>query len=81
MNIPICISTQCPDNVNIPFFVNSVNMDIEDEVEETFYIFSHLGCYERLWDYEGKKGDTFVVIKLLTKYKSFFDKKRIGKIK
>ena len=78
MNIPRCMSTQHPDNVNIPFFVNSADMDNEDEVEEAFYVFSHLGCDEQMWDYEGKEGDAFVVKKLLTKYKSFFNKKRIG---
>ena len=79
MNIPKCMSTQHPDNVNIPFFANSPDMDNEDEVEEAFYAYSHLGCDEQMWDYEGKEGDAFVVKKLLTRYKNFFDRKRLGK--
>jgi phosphoenolpyruvate carboxylase len=78
MNIPKCMSTQHPDNVNIPFFANSPDMDNEDEVEEAFYAYSHLGCDEQMWDYEGKEGDAFVVKKLLTRYKNFFDKNRLG---
>ncbi|MEJ2295768.1 MAG: phosphoenolpyruvate carboxylase, partial [Candidatus Lokiarchaeota archaeon] len=78
MKIPKCMSTQHPDNVNIPFFANSPDMDNEDEVEEAFYAFSHLGCDEQMWDYEGKEGDAFVVKKLLTRYKNFFEKKRLG---
>jgi phosphoenolpyruvate carboxylase len=78
MNIPKCMSTQHPDNVNIPFFANSPDMDNEDEVEEAFYAYSHLGCDEQMWDYEGKEGDAFVVKKLLTRYKNFFDENRLG---
>ncbi len=79
MKIPKCMSTQHPDNVNPPFFVEDPEFGGEDEIRETYYAFSHLGCDEQMWDCEGKEVDNFVVKKLLTKYASFFRKKRLGK--
>ncbi|MEM0449049.1 MAG: phosphoenolpyruvate carboxylase [Methanomassiliicoccales archaeon] len=73
------MSTQHPDNVNPPFFAESPEMGGEDEVQEAYYVFSHLGCEEQMWDCEGKEVDDFVVKKLLTNYPNFFQSKRLGK--
>jgi len=73
------MSTQHPDNVNPPFFAASTELGGEDEVQEAYYIFSHLGCEEQMWDCEGKEIDNYVVKKLLTRHESFFREKRIGK--
>jgi len=79
MKIPKCMSTQHPDNVNSPFFSESTELGGEDELQEAYYAFSHLGCDEQMWDCEGKEVDNFVVKKLLTRYESFFKEKRLGR--
>ncbi|MBC7096909.1 MAG: phosphoenolpyruvate carboxylase, partial [Methanobacteriales archaeon] len=48
--IPRCMSTQHPDNVNPPFFASSPLLSGEDEIKEAYYVFSHLGCDEQMWD-------------------------------
>jgi phosphoenolpyruvate carboxylase len=76
--IPKTMSTQHPDNVSMPFFaVNSV-MSGEDEIQEAFYAYSHLGIQEQMWDVEGKEVDPYVVKKLLSKYESYFRKHLLG---
>jgi phosphoenolpyruvate carboxylase len=77
--IPRCMSTQHPDNVINPFFSENSEIGGEDEIEEAYYVFSHLGCDEQMWDFEGKEVDNYVVKKLLTKYEDFFKEKIIGK--
>jgi phosphoenolpyruvate carboxylase len=77
--IPKCMSTQHPDNVHPPFFAENTELGGEDEIQEAYYAFSHLGCDEQMWDCEGKEVDNFVVKKLLTKYESFFREKRVGR--
>lgn len=79
MKIPRVMSTQHPDNVSIPFFAEHMDMSGEDEIQEAYYAFSHLGCDEQMWDSEGKEVDDFVVKKLLTRYPEFFKKKILGK--
>ncbi len=79
INIPRCMSTQHPDNVNAPFFAENAALGGEEEVQEAYYAFSHLGCDEQMWDCEGKEVDNYVVMKLLTKFKSFFTEKQLGK--
>lgn len=79
IKIPRVMSTQHPDNVLLPFFAESQDMSGDDEVQEAYYAFSHLGCDEQMWDCEGKEVDNFVVRKLLTKYEQFFQKNVIGK--
>ncbi len=78
MKIPRVMSTQHPDNVQLPFFAESQDMSGEDEIQEAYYAFSHLGCDEQMWDCEGKEVDDFVVRKLLTKYEHFFKQSRLG---
>jgi len=73
------MSTQHPDNVHLPFFAESPDLGGEDEIQEAFYAYSHLGCDEQMWDAEGKEVDGFVVKKLLTKYPDFFTETRLGK--
>lgn len=79
MKIPRVMSTQHPDNVLLPFFAESQNMSGDDEIQEAYYAFSHLGCDEQMWDCEGKEVDDFVVRKLLTKYEHFFKQSKLGK--
>jgi phosphoenolpyruvate carboxylase len=76
--IPRAMSTQHPDNVTMPFFVNREYFDGEDEIREAYYVFSHLGCDEQMWDCEGKEVDEFVVKKLLTYYPDFFSAHKLG---
>ncbi len=77
--VPRCMSTQHPDNVTIPFFAEDSELGGEDEIQEAYYVFSHLGCKEQMWDCEGKEVDNFVVKKLLTKYGDFFRENKLGK--
>ncbi|MFH1065573.1 MAG: phosphoenolpyruvate carboxylase [Nanoarchaeota archaeon] len=81
VKIPRCMSTQHPDNVNSPFFAESSELGGEDEIQEAFYVFSHLGCDEQMWDCEGKEVDNYVVKKLLTRYEQFFRTNRLGRDK
>ena len=76
--IPRCMSTQHPDNVAMPFFAQSAPLTAEDEVREAYYAYSHLGCDEQMWDFEGKEVDGHVVEKLLSTYESFFAEHPIG---
>ncbi|WP_460008178.1 phosphoenolpyruvate carboxylase [Methanogenium cariaci] len=78
-DIPKCMSTQHPDNVHLPFFAANSQLGGEDEVQEAYYIYSHLGCREQMWDCEGKEVDNFVVKKLLSKYGTYFSEKQLGK--
>lgn len=77
--IPRCMSTQHPDNVTVPFFSSGPELSGEDEVQEAYYAFSHLGCDEQMWDVEGKEVDSFVVKKLLTRHESYFSQERLGR--
>jgi len=79
VTVPKCMSTQHPDNVHSPFFAQGTVMEGEDEIQEAYYAFSHLGCDEQMWDCEGKETDDFVVKKLLATYGDYFRGQRIGK--
>ena len=72
------MSTQHPDNVKTPFFAEASVLKGEDEVKEAYYVFSHLGCQEQMWDYEGKEVDGFVVKKLLSNYPDYFATHKLG---
>jgi len=76
--VPRCMSTQHPDNVQIPFFADHPVIQGETEIKEAYYAYSHLGCTEQMWDYEGKEVDHFVVKKLFTRYEQFFQRRRLG---
>src|SRR6516225_3337996 len=78
MKIPRCMSTQHPDNVNVPFFSKSPKIGGEDEIKEAYYTYSHLGIDEQMWDVEGKEVDNYVVKKLLTTYESYFRENVLG---
>lgn len=73
-----CMSTQHPDNVNSPFFSDSEVLAGETEIKETYYVFSHLGMMEQMWDCEGKEVDNHVVEKLLSRYPKFFAENKLG---
>jgi len=73
------MSTQHPDNVRQPFFVENSVIAGDDEIKEAFYAFSHLKITEQLWDCEGKEVDNYVVEKLLSKYSDYFSKHSLGK--
>src|SRR2546427_649539 len=76
--IPRCMSTQHPDNRAIRVSAQSAPPTAEDEVREAYYAYSHLGCDEQMWDFEGKEVDGHVVEKLLSTYESFFAEHPIG---
>jgi len=77
--IPCTMSTQHPDNVNVPEWSSSEVIDGNAEVFEAFYAYETLGCQEVMWDSEGKDVDTRVVRKLLEKYWNYFAEHPIGK--
>ncbi len=61
VNIPKTMSTQHPDNVNVPQWCNDQVIDGNAEVHEAFYAYETLGCQEVMWDSEGKDVDTRVL--------------------
>lgn len=77
--IPRTMSTQHPDNANIPFFSNNPVLQGEDEIKEAYYAFSYLGVGEVMWDVEGKETDEFVIRKLVSDYPEFFKSNILGK--
>ncbi len=77
--IPRVMSTQHPDNANIPFFSFGPQLGGEEEVREAYYVYNTLGCDEQMWDHEGKEVDAHVVPKLLSQQSAFFRKKKLGK--
>jgi len=79
LSVPRCMSTQHPDNVNSPFFSDSEVLAGETEIKETYYVYSHLGITEQMWDCEGKEVDSRVVEKLLSRYPKFFSENILGK--
>lgn len=77
--IPRCMSTQHPDNVNPPFLLKIQKWGGEDEIKEAYYIFSHLGCDEQMWDSEGKEVDNFDVKNFYRNMKIFFKERILGR--
>ena len=76
--VPRTMSTQHPDNVSLPFFSEYPVLKGDDEVREAYYAYSHLGCDEQMWDYEGKDVDVYVVKKLLSRHSQFFQNSVLG---
>src|SRR5882672_6234380 len=79
MMIPRCMSTQHPDNANLPQFAEGPALEGSSEVREAYYAYSELGCDEQMWDHEGKEVDVYVVPKLLSQQPAYFRKKKLGK--
>ncbi len=77
--IPRTMSTQHPDNVQIPFFSEEAVLGADSEIREAYYAFSHLGCHEQMWDFEGKENDSHVVAKLLSRYGDYFKTLPLGR--
>lgn len=76
--IPKTMSSQHPDNVSNPPWLDKPLIAGDDEVDEVFYSWTRLGCQEAMWDAEGKDVDLNVVRKLLAKYGETFRDKMIG---
>ena len=72
------MSTQHPDNANVPEWNTGQIIDGTAEILEAHFAYENLGCQEVMWDAEGKDVDTRVVRKLLTQYKDFFTAHTIG---
>ncbi|MEM4281407.1 MAG: phosphoenolpyruvate carboxylase [Candidatus Caldarchaeum sp.] len=70
--IPKTMSSQHPDNVSNPPWLDKPLIAGDDEVDEVFNSWTRLGCQEAMWDAEGKDVDLNVVRKLLAKYGETF---------
>lgn len=77
--IPATMSTQHPDNANLPNWCKDPIIEGDAEIYEAYFAYSQLGCHEVMWDSEGKDADTRVVRKLLDKYPNFFMEYKLGK--
>jgi len=77
--IPSTMSTQHPDNIQLPPWANGETISGEAEVRETFFAYHELKCGEQMWDWEGKDVDPNIVRKLLVNYPEFFRENVIGK--
>ncbi len=75
---PRVMSTQHPDNATVPFFADGELIEGEEEVREAYYAYSHLGCDEQMWDFEGKEGDEYAVKKLLSRFDDYFARETLG---
>ncbi len=73
------MSTQHPDNVNVPEWSQGEVIDGNAEVHEAFYVYETLKCQEVMWDSEGKDVDTRVTRKLFDKHWDYFRDHPIGK--
>ena len=77
-SVPRTMSTQHPDNVNVPAWSNGDVIDGNTEILEAYLAYATLDCQEVMWDAEGKDVDTRVVRKLLQKYPEYFKNRVIG---
>jgi len=78
VRVPRTMSTQHPDNANVPEWASHGVIDGDAEIFEAFFAYSTLGCQEVMWDSEGKDADTRVVRKLLERHREYFSKHVIG---
>ena len=76
--IPRTMSTQHPDNINVPDWSSGEIIDGNAEIFEAHFAYETLGCQEVMWDSEGKDVDTRVVRKLLNKYWEYFLTRTLG---
>lgn len=76
--IPRLMSTQHPDNANVPEWINGEVIEGEWEVIEAYKAFSEYKLDEVMWDAEGKDVDTHVIRKLFSYYPEFFKENIIG---
>ncbi len=72
------MSTQHPDNANVPEWSQDEVIDGNAEVHEACYAYQTLGCEEVMWDSEGKDADTHVIRKLISSHWDYFEKNIIG---
>jgi len=77
--IPRTMSTQHPDNANVPPWCGGEVIQGDAEVYEAYFAYSSLGCHEVMWDSEGKDADTRVIRKLLANHRDYFRENVIGK--
>ena len=77
--MPHTMSTQHPDNANVPSWSNGDVIDGNVEILEAYLAYSTLGCQEVMWDAEGKDVDTRVVRKLLQNHQEYFEHEVLGK--
>ena len=76
--IPHTMSTQHPDNANVPAWSNGDVIDGNAEIVEAYFAYETLGCQEVMWDSEGKDTDTRVVRKLLGRHMDYFLNHTLG---
>ena len=72
------MSTQHPDNVNVPAWSDGEVIGGNAEIFEAAFAYGTLGCEEVMWDAEGKDVDTRVVRKLLDKNQDYFKSHVLG---
>jgi len=77
--IPRTMSTQHPDNANVPPWCEGEVIQGDAEVYEAYFAYSNLGCHEVMWDSEGKDADTRVIRKLLANHGDYFKENVIGR--
>lgn len=77
--IPRVMSTQHPDNVYIPSFVQNEIMSADDELREALFCYKNLGCDEQMWDAEGKEAEPEILHNIFTLDHHFFRKNLLGK--
>lgn len=77
--IPRIMSTQHPDNVYLPPFVQNQIMSADDELREALFCYKNLGCDEQKWDAEGKEADTEILDSIFASDHAFFRKHQLGK--
>jgi len=77
--IPRTMSTQHPDNANVPPWCKGKVIQGDDEVYEAYFAYNNLGCHEVMWDSEGKDADTRVIRKLLANHGDYFKENIIGR--
>ena len=78
IRIPRTMSTQHPDNINVPDWSSGEIIEGNAEIFEAYFAYETLGCQEVMWDSEGKDVDTRVVRKLLNKYCEYFLTRTLG---